>query len=155
MNMNISKKFCTKSGSEKEATQSKKPLKKSYSITRERKAEVIRDLIMKMISKAAGTDTDESIAIKVMKAKPELFSGNLDSVRRMVSRYRSKLFPVSAKQLRKQKQTDIIKKYAEKFDKETDEVTAFKLLANDNFKSLTVGRLRFMVGQVRKFGKLL
>lgn len=108
-----------------------------------------------MISKAAGTDTDESIAIKVMKAKPELFSGNLDSVRRMVSRYRSKLFPVSAKQLRKQNQTNIIKKYAEKFNKETDEVTAFKLLANDNFKSLTVGRLRFMVGQVRKFGKLL
>jgi hypothetical protein len=155
MNMSISKKFCTKSGLEKEATRSRKPLKKSYSITREKKAESIRVLIMKMISKAAGTDTDESIAIKVMKAKPELFSGNLDSVRRMVSRYRSKLFPVSAKQLRKQKQTDIIKEYASVYQSETDEVIAFKLLVNDNFKSLTVGRLRFMVGQVRKFGKLL
>ena len=153
--MNISKKFCTKSGSGKEGTQSRKPLKKSYSITRERKAEAIKVLILKMISKAAGTDTDEAIAIKVMKAKPELFSGNLDSVRRMVSRYRSKLFPVTAKQLRKQKQTDIIKEYASVYQSETDEVIAFKLLANDNFKSLTVGRLRFMVGQVRKFGKLL
>lgn len=153
--MNISKKFCTKSGLEKEATQSKKQFKKSYSITREKKAEEIRLLIMKMISKAAGTDTDESIGIKVMKSKPELFSGNLDSVRRMVSRYRSKLFPVSAKQLRKQKQADIVKEYANVYQSETEEVIALKLLTNVNFKSLSVGRLRFMVGQVRKFGKLL
>lgn len=147
--------FYTELELRKEATQNRRQPKQLSNITREKKSEEIRLLIMKMISKAAGTDTDESIAIKVMKAKPELFSGNLDSVRRMVSRYRSKLFPVTAKQLRKQKQTDIVKEYAEKFSKQNNEVVALKLLANDDFKDLTLARLRILVGQVRKFGKLL
>lgn len=92
MNMSISKKFCTKSGSEKEGTQSRK-LYKGLSNTSGRQAlsQLKTKLILKELKKSKITDRDIDIAKRLHKQYPEYFSVDAETTRRRISSARSNM----------------------------------------------------------------
>ena len=90
MNMNTSKKFCTKSGSEKEGTQSRK-LYNGLSNTSGRQAlsQLKTKLILKELKKSKITDRDIDIAKRLHEQYPEYFSVDAETTRRRISFARS------------------------------------------------------------------